>query len=91
MLFAEANQGLEMPHMTVDTPVGHQSEQMNRFVLAGSQLQAVEQCPVAIEVAIFDSVVDSYQILTNYAATTQGQVADFGVAHLPVWQTHRMA
>ena len=91
MLFAKANQGLQMPHMTVDTAVRDQAEQVDGFIFTGCLLQAGKQSGITIELAILDGVIDAHHILANNGAAAEGQMADLGVPHLSIRQTHRMA
>ena len=71
-------------------PRGHQPEQVQPPALARRR-QRVAQHPVLGERAVRHGVVDAREVLAHDLPGAQVQVADLGVAHLPLGQAHRPA
>ncbi|MNM79137.1 hypothetical protein D3C81_910620 [compost metagenome] len=73
--------------VTVHAAIGQQAEDVYGLAAAHGLVDRATEHFVCEELAIFDGLSDSGEILVHNAAGTEVHVADLGVAHLPVRQT----
>ena len=91
LLFAHANQGLQVFKGAVHAAIGDKSEQVQRTVVFFRLRNGIKKGAIVKELAVLDGIVDTHHILVDDAAAAQGQMPHFGVAHLTVGQAHGRA
>ena len=77
--------------MAVHAAVGQEAQDVQRAALCKRVVHGLDVGRVFKEAAIVDGVRYPGQVLVHHAARANVGVADLGVAHLSLWQTHVQA
>jgi len=80
-----------MVFVTVNTAGRQQAQYMHSLVAGYSFIYGIAKHRIGIEITIANSFVDAGKVLIDNPAGTQRHMAYFGVAHLPIGQSHRQA
>jgi len=74
--------------MTVDAAVGAETNQVQLSAIGKEAIGQAIQGRIEGQAAVFDRFADPDQFLADDASRADREMADFGIAHLTIRQTH---
>src|SRR5436190_9524125 len=91
LLFGSIAQGFKMIDVGVHAAIRNQTHEMNFFIVLFCIFKCTENNRMAMKRTVADGKINFYQILVNYSAGADVEMADFGIAHLTIRQANIFA